>query len=142
MNLAHKRQEILEPNEFSSQAKNIAEQALAKGPDSWTQAQIDKERFFITDILDDIKSPKNKEEQIISAVHLFEPLIQFYFRTQKKWAASGKSLMRLFKTDNPDLAEEFTKAFESLVQTGDASGIESAVTKILAPHGGFFLGWL
>jgi len=137
INMILRGQEILEPNEFSSQAKNIAEQALAKGPDSWTQAQIDKERFLITDILDDIKSPKNKEEQIISAVHLFEPLLQFYFRCQKKWTASGKSLMRLFKQENPELAEEWTAAFEILIQTGDASGIESAVTKILAPHGGY-----
>jgi predicted nucleotidyltransferase len=137
MNMILTDREILKPNEFSSQAKNIAEQALARGPDSWTQAQIDKERFLITDILDDIKSPKNKEEQIISAVHLFEPLLQFYFRAQKKWAASGKSLIRLFKQDNPELAEEWTTAFEILIQTGDASGIESAVTKILAPHGGY-----
>lgn len=129
--------EILESNKLSSEAKAIASEALAIGPDSWSQAQIDKERFLITDILDDIKSPKNKEEQITSAVHLFEPLIQFYFRSQKKWTASGKSLMRLFKTENPKLAEEWTGAFESLVQTGDASGIEGAVAKILAPHGGF-----
>jgi aminoglycoside 6'-N-acetyltransferase len=53
--------EILEPNEFSSEAKNIAEQSSVKGPDSWNQEQMDKERFLITDILDDIKSPKNKE---------------------------------------------------------------------------------
>jgi hypothetical protein len=131
-------QEILAQNSVSMEAKVIAAEALANGPDAWNQAQVDKERFLITDILDDIKSPKNKEEQIISAVHLFEPLIQFYFRTQKKWAASGKSLMRLFKTENPDLAEEWTTAFEILMQTGDASGIENAVTKILAPHGGFF----
>ena len=137
INMILRGQEILEPNEFSSQAKNIAEQALAKGPDSWTQAQIDKERFLITDILDDIKSPKNKEEQIISAVHLFEPLLQFYFRTATKWTASGKSLIRLLKAENPELAEEWTTAFEILIQTGDASGIESAVTKILAPHGGY-----
>ena len=130
-------QEILEPNEFSSQAKNIAEQALAKGPDSWTKGQIDKERFLITDILDDIKSPKNKDEQVISAVHLFEPLLQFYFRAATKWTASGKSLIRLSKAENLELAEEWTTAFEILIQTGDASGIESAVTKILAPHGGY-----
>ena len=129
--------EILERNEFSSQVKNIAEQALAKGPDSWNQAQIDKERFLITDILDDIKFPQNKEEQIISAVHLFEPLLQFYFRAQKKWTASGKSLIRLLKQENPELAEEWTAAFESLIRTGDASRIESTVTKILAAHGGY-----
>jgi|GEM_PF-384290 len=130
-------QEILEQNSVSIEAKVIAAVALANGPDAWNQAQIDKERFLITDILDDIKSPKNKEEQITSAVHLFEPLLQFYFRAATKWTASGKSLMRLFKQENPELAEEWTTAFEILIQTGDASSIESAVTKILAPHGGY-----
>lgn len=137
INMILRGQEILEPNEFSSQAKNIAEQALAKGPDSWTQAQIDKERFLITDILDDIKSPKNKDEQIISAVHLFEPLLQFYFRAQKKWTASGKALIRFFKQENLELAEEWTTAFESLVKTGDSTAVETVVTKILERHGGY-----
>jgi hypothetical protein len=63
--------------------------------------------------------------------------LQFYFRAQKKWAASGKSLMRLLKAENPRLAKEWTTAFKSLVKTGDASGIESVVTKILKPHGGY-----
>lgn len=130
-------QEILAQNSVCMEAQAIAAEALANGPDTWSQDQIDKERFLITDILDDIKSPKNKEEQITSAVHLFEPLIQFYFRTQKKWAARGKSLIRLLKQENPELAEEWVSAFEILIQTGDASGIENAVTKILAPHGGY-----
>lgn len=128
-------QEILAQNSVSMEAKVIAADALANGPDAWNQAQIDKERFLITDILDDIKSPKNKEGQIISAVHLFEPLIQFYFRTQKKWAASGKSLMRLLKAENPDLAEEWTTAFENLIHTGDYKAVETVVTKILEPYG-------
>jgi aminoglycoside 6'-N-acetyltransferase len=137
INMILQGQEILAQNSVSIEAKSIAADALANGPDAWNQAQIDKERFLITDILDDIKSPKNKEEQIISAVHLFEPLLQFYFRAARKWAASGKSLIRLLKQENPELAEEWTTAFESLVKTGDASGIESAVTKILALHGGY-----
>ncbi|KJV55563.1 hypothetical protein OCHUTO_0785 [Orientia chuto str. Dubai] len=137
INMIIQGKEILAQNSVSIEAKVIAGSALAKGPDSWTQAQIDKERFLITDILDDIKSPKNKEKQIISAVHLFEPLLQLYFRAQKKWTASGKSLIRLLKQENPELAEEWTAAFESLVQTGDTFSIESAVTKILAAHGGY-----
>ena len=137
INMILQGQEILAHNSVSMEAKAIAAEALAKGPDSWTQAQIDKERFLITDILDDIKSPKNKEEQIISAVHLFEPLLQFYFRAARKWTASGKSLIRVLKQENPELAKKWTVAFEKLVQTGDHSGIESAVAKILAPHGGF-----
>ncbi|PPE03412.1 GNAT family N-acetyltransferase [Holospora curviuscula] len=130
-------QEILAQNSVSMEAKVIAAEALANGPNPWNPAQIDKERFLITDILDDIKSPKNKEEQIISVVHLFEPLLQFYFRAARKWTASGKSLIRLFKQENPELAEEWTTAFESLVKTGDSKAVETVVTKILEPYGGY-----
>lgn len=130
-------QEILAQNSVSMEAKVIAAEALANGPNPWNPAQIDKERFLITDILDDIKSPKNKEEQITSTVHLFEPLLQFYFRAATKWTASSKSLIRLLKAENPELAEEWTAAFESLVKTGDSTAVETVVTKILERHGGY-----
>jgi len=127
---------VTEPSTFSDDIKTLAQEILNVGPIPLTQDQIDKERFLITDILDDIKFPRNKNEQIASAVHLFEPLIQFYFRAQKKWSGSGKALMRLFKLENPYLAQEWNKAFETLVKVGDASGIETVVTKILIEYGG------
>lgn len=117
--------DMREPNEYSSQAKRIAAQALAQGPHSWTGAQIDTERFLITDIVHDIRDPQNKAEQVTSAVHLFEPLLQFYVRARNAWAASGKSLMRLFQQDNPELANQWVSAFEKLVQTGDSTAIET-----------------
>ena len=128
--------EVLEPSPFSRDIYKVAQSYKESGPAIWSQAQVDKERFLITDILDDIKFPKNREEQVTSAVHLYEPLIQFYFRADKKWAASGKSLMRLFIVANPNLAVEFNQSFTNLVQTGDASGIEQVVQTILAPYGG------
>jgi hypothetical protein len=130
-------QETLAQNSVAMEAKAVAAEALENGSDAWNQAQIDKERFLIMDILNDIKFGKNKEEQIISAIHLFEPLLQFCFRGQAKWATSGKSLMRLFKTENPEITEEWTGAFKALVETGDAMAVETVVTKILGPHGGF-----
>lgn len=50
INMILRGQEILEPNEFSSQAKNIAEQALAKGADSCAKGKIHKERFLSADV--------------------------------------------------------------------------------------------
>jgi GNAT superfamily N-acetyltransferase len=129
--------ELLAPNDFSTKIKALTREALRRAPAEWPKNQIDKERFLITDILDDIKYPASREEQIASAAHLFEPLIQFYFRAQKKWCASGKSIIRYLKIDNPDLALEFTKSFEALFQAGDAAGVESVVKKILEPYGGF-----
>lgn len=137
INMVLNGHEILASNEFSKAAKAIAKEALENGPNIWSQSKIAKERFFITDILDDIKFPKNKEEKITSAINLFEPLFQFYFLSKNKWAASGKALIRLLRVENIELADEWSKAFETLVQTGDHSRIENVVIKILSPQGGF-----
>jgi predicted nucleotidyltransferase len=128
--------EILDPNPFATNIKQLAEKFKAAGPSAWSKEQIEKERFHITDTLDDIKFPKNREEQITSAVHLFEPLIQFNFRAQGKWSANGKTLIRLLKAENPELAKEFNQSFENFFKTGDTLGIENLVQKILAPYGG------
>jgi hypothetical protein len=70
-------------------------------------------------LLDDIKCPASRDEQIASAAWLFEALGQCYFRSRNKWCASGKSIIRYLKKDNPDLALDFTEAFESHFQTGN-----------------------
>lgn len=129
-------QEILGANDFSKNIKELAQETLKTGPAVWSKEQVDKERFLITDILDDIKFPQNRDEQTASAAHLFEPLIQFYFRARGQWAASGKSLIRHLKSDNPVLALEFSRCFELLFQTGNTAGLESLVQKVLAPYGG------
>lgn len=121
---------------FALKIKEIAEKYNLAGPIKWTKDEIDKERFLITDILDDIKSPMNREEQIMSLIHLFEPLIQFYFRANKNWSASGKSLIRLLKSNNQELAKKVIDGFNEVVIDGDCSKIELVVDEILSPYGG------
>jgi RimJ/RimL family protein N-acetyltransferase len=130
--------EVLAPNDFSIGIKTLAQEILKLGPAVWNKEKIDKERFLITDVLDDIKYPVGRDEQSASAARLLEALGQFYFRSQNKWCASGKSIIRYLKNDNPDLATEFTKAFESLFQTGSSAPLELLVKKILEPYGGLF----
>ncbi len=130
--------EVTSPSAFSENVKTLAHEVLNAGPGTWDQEQIDKERFLITDVLDDIKYPAGRDEQIASAAWLLEALGQFYFRSQNKWCASGKSIIRYLKSDNPDLALEFTQAFEGLFQTGHSAALELLVKKILEPYGGLF----
>lgn len=130
--------EITNTGVFSENVKTLAQEVLNAGPATWGQEQINKERFLITDVLDDIKYPAGRDEQIASAAWLLEALGQFYFRSQNKWCASGKSIIRYLKSDNPDLALEFTQAFERLFQTGNSAALELLVKKILEPYGGLF----
>lgn len=128
--------EIIKGSTFSDNIKKSAQEFLYAGPATWDQAQINKERFLITDVLDDIKNPVGRDEQTASAAWLLEALGQFYFRSQNKWCASGKSIIRYLKSDNPSLALEFTQAFEDLFQTGHPAALELLVKKILEPYGG------
>ncbi|WP_323738759.1 GNAT family N-acetyltransferase [Candidatus Trichorickettsia mobilis] len=130
--------EVTNSSAFSENVKTLAQEVLNAGPATWDQEQIDKERFLITDVLDDIKNPVGRDEQIASTGWLLEALGQFYFRSQNKWCASGKSIIRYLKSDNPDLATEFTKSFESLFQTGSFVLLDLLVKKILEPYGGLF----
>ncbi|KTD24940.1 N-acetyltransferase GCN5 [Legionella lansingensis] len=125
---------------ISSFSKHIREEAysyLKQGPASWDKDKIDKERFLITDALEDILYPKSYDEQIASASWLFEALSQFYFRAQNKWCASGKSIIRFLHQDNSELAKEFSESFNQVFKVGDATHLKKLVEKILQPYGGF-----
>lgn len=127
---------LLPPHPHADQALQIAQDAWDNGPTTWNQEHIDRERFLITDILDDILNPASSAEQIASAIHLYEPLLQFWCRAQKKWSASGKALQRLMMIETPDLTQKLEQAFVKLVHTGQADDLEVAVKSVLAPYGG------
>lgn len=130
--------EITEQSQFSENIKRLAMDIAENGPIAWVQEQIDKERFLITDALEDIQYPASPEEQIASAAWLYEALSQFYFRSKKQWCASGKSIVRYLQKDDPELALAFTQSFNKLFQTRDAIDLAKVTEKILKPFGGLF----
>jgi hypothetical protein len=68
------------PSALSEEIKKLASKTLDAGPPKWSQEQIDRSRFFITDLLDDILSPHNRAAQVASAARLYDLLAEFYFR--------------------------------------------------------------
>ncbi|KTD67594.1 methyltransferase [Legionella santicrucis] len=129
--------EMMPSSDFSNGIRKEAYHYLKQGPAAWDKSQIDKERFLMTDALEDILYPKSYEEQIASASWLFEALSQFYFRAQNKWCASGKSIIHYLHQANPDLAREFSESFKHVFKGGDAAHLKRLVEKILQPYGGF-----
>ena len=76
--------DVTNPSAFLKNVKILAQEVFNAGPATWDQEQISKERFLITDVMDDIKYPVGRDEQIASAAWLLEALGQFYFRSQNK----------------------------------------------------------
>jgi hypothetical protein len=128
--------EVTAPTPYSESIKAKAQAIFTAGPAPWDQNQIDKERFFITDVLHDIQFPPSRAEQIASAAWLYEALAQLYFRSQNKWCASGKSIVSYLNRDNPELEREFSQGFEHLFKTGEPTLIENLTVKILSSSGG------
>jgi predicted nucleotidyltransferase len=128
--------EVTAPTAFSENIKKLALQYLESEPARWDEKKINKERFFITDVLHDIICPASDNEQIASAAWLYETLSQFYFRANNKWSASGKSIVRYLEADNALLAQEYSKAFDEVFQHGQTKALEKLVKKIVEPFGG------
>lgn len=122
-------------------AKNIQEQArefLARGPSPLSQKEIDARRYAITDIVDDLRSPRTPEECMASVIRLYEPLAEFYLRTRNQWMGIGKHIPRALGAHAPEFARAFTEAFTQSFKSGDPTSVIVLSEKVLAPHGGFF----
>jgi len=140
MNIILEGHEIIQPTEFSAEIKKLAAEYWALGPSKWSEKDIEKARFFITDVLDDIIAPKSAHMQMASSAWLYEALGQFYLKSNGKWSASGKALAKRIGEEDPKLAKDFECAFSTVFKTGDTKLLIELVEKILKPFGGRLWG--
>lgn len=115
--------------------KDTANIILEQGPERWTAEKIDNERYFITDLWDDLRAPKDRDAIPFILANLMPRLGNFYFRSQGKWSGSGKALIRLMKQDNAAFAQQFMQAFDDALQ-GDNRAVQALVSSVLEPYGG------
>ncbi len=127
---------ITSPSPISEEIKNLASKIIEAGPPAWSKEQLDRSRFLITDLLDDILCPRDRAAQIASAARLYELLAEFYFRAQNKWRASGKTILLYLKKHDYDFASQYRDAFEDVFKYGHTQGLNELILKILEPYGG------
>lgn len=128
---------ITTPSLLSKEIKELASKIMDAGPPAWSQEQLDRSRFVITDILDDILCSQNRAAKIASTARLYELLAEFYFRAQNKWSASGKTILQFLKKQNYDLACLYRDAFDEVFKYGHTQLLDELARKILEPYGGF-----
>lgn len=127
---------ITPPSSLSDDIKRLATKIIDEGPPSWSREEIDKVRFHITDLLDDIVFARNRTERIASSAKLYEILATFYFRAQNAWQADGKAIIQYLKNQNFELAEIYRDAFDEVFKHNNTKALETLVNTILEPYGG------
>jgi len=133
--------EVPKKSELSEKLKRLANDYLANPPKISENEKRDM-RCRITDLVDDIRAPRSKEELTASATVLYTVLADFYFRANGFWSAKGKSIPRHLQKINPDLRGKFRADFEELFVDGKQEKVIELAEEILEPHGGFLFDGL
>ena len=122
-------------DEYAKKLQKKACEVLATGPAPLEEKDVIWRRYMLTDLLDDLESPKNTVELYGTLTTLFQRLGDFYLRANRCWSGEAKSLPRAIRRAFPDLLPEYEAAFAAAFN-GDTSPVRDLADKLLAPFGG------
>ncbi|MBK9294189.1 MAG: nucleotidyltransferase domain-containing protein [Oligoflexia bacterium] len=126
---------ISDRDQLGVKLKALAQKVIDQGPPQWTSDQIYYARYQITDLIDDLRDPRNLLEASIVSMKLEEVLGNFYFRANNKWSSSLKHIPRKLLKMNRPFGEHWIKAFEDSL-SGDSQAVICITEEILKPFGG------
>ncbi len=127
--------EVSAKNDLSEKLKCLANDCL-NNPPKISDEEIRNFRCWITDLLDDIREPRSKEELTASGTTLYGAAADFYLRTNGVWSAKSKSIPRSLRKLNPDFHQKFCESFEELFVAGKPEKVIELTETILEKHGG------
>jgi predicted nucleotidyltransferase len=128
---------ITDDNELSFELKKLAQEVLDKGPPELDQVDLDKRRYEITDLIDDIREPRSRAELMASGGRLLQCMADFYFRSNGMWSASGKTIFRKLAAADSKMLAQFEFAFAELFAEANPAPCIELAEKLLKNKGGF-----
>jgi hypothetical protein len=129
--------EVPGPTKISQSLKRITADLIAAGPPKLSEEDERKLCYSITNLIDDIRQPRSREELVASGAELYGALANYYFRANGLWSAVNKSIPRRLGKTNPELYSRFRGGFEELFAGGQSDKVIALAEEILKRHGGF-----
>ena len=127
--------EIPQPSQLSKELKQLADDVLAAGPPVWNKDALDRSRYAITELIDDIRAPRSRAELIASGTQLYGTVADHYLRSRNLWSATGKSIPRRLQQIAPQFADQFEESFADLFINGKTEQLIKLVENMLKPDG-------
>jgi hypothetical protein len=134
---------ILRDTGHASRIKNEALQILKAGPTPWKSIEIEKARYHLTDLLNDLEGSTNQLEDLFIVAKLADLTHEFVLRVNGHWIGEGKWIIRALKEYNDTFAEAFARVFDHYFLSREKSSVIHFVDEIIAPYGGrLFEGYM
>jgi hypothetical protein len=127
---------ILRDTGHASRIKNEALQLLKAGPTPWNSIEIERARYHLTDLLNDLEGSTNGIEDLFVVSKLADLTHEFVLRVNGHWIGEGKWIIRALKEYNEDFAASFAEVFDLYYISREKAGVIHFVDEIIAPYGG------
>ncbi len=121
---------------LATQLRGEAEALLAAGPPPLTAEEIASQRYFLTDLLDDLQGAADAGERYFIAAELAQRATELVLLYHGQWAGTGKWTLRALRRYNPALADRLTAALREVYCHRRADALIAFVDGALAPVGG------
>ncbi len=126
---------LLPGNPMATEMQQRAKAVLAAGPEPLQEEQKKQKRYAISQLLNELRAPRNHGEAMGSLSVLHETMADFYLRTSGHWSASGRAIPKALQAIDPDFTKRWQRVFTSAFM-GDRSGLPGLVDEVLEPSGG------
>jgi hypothetical protein len=114
----------------SATVRNHAQAVLAAGPPPLDPAELDRRRYGLCDLLDDLAGTADDGERAIICACVVRDTAELALVTAGRWLGTGKWLLRELRAADPQQAEELVAARE------DPAKLAAVADGVLARAGG------
>jgi hypothetical protein len=128
--------EIPAANDVSRALKARAAAIIDGGPPPLDGENERRRRYLVSDLLDDLREPRSRDELLGTATQLFAQLADYYLRSNCYWSAKGKAIARALHRVDPGLSARFFQSFGQLFQDGAVEPVVRLSEDVLRPRGG------
>lgn len=129
--------EIPDKTQLGLQIKDLASRLLEEGPIPWGQTERENSRYAITNMIEDVRDPRNLEEFRIVVSDLYSAVADHFLRSRNQWSAKGKSIPRRLMSLDPQFHSRLAEAFEAAFTENDVEPLIHLCEHVLEPDGGF-----
>lgn len=142
-NMVNEGIELPDETEVGSLIKSLANRVLEEGPIPWNRRDRENSRYAISDMIEDLREPRNSSEFRIVASSLYVAIADHFLRSQNQWSAKGKSIPRRLMSVDAEFYQSFADAFQTAFVNELANPIIQLCERVLEPDGGFlFEGYI
>jgi hypothetical protein len=121
---------------MSREVKRRAAAVIEAGPPPLDSDSERRRRYFISDLLDDLRAPRSNDELIGAGARLYEQLADYYLRRRGLWSAKGKAIPRVLHRADAALGDVYSSAFRELFAQGDSQAVIRLTEDLLRESGG------